>query len=64
MKYEQCKEILSTIDNEANLSEGNVIEKVKKKLKVIDSSAYKEWRKTFNIDYMFQFGNIKAHCYT
>lgn len=61
MKYEQWKEILSAIDNEADLSKDNVIEKVKEKLKVIDSSAYEEWEKTdFDVNYLFQVENIQC----
>lgn len=60
MEYEQWKEILSAIDNEADLSKDNVIEKVKEKLKAIDSSAYEEWEKTdFDVNYLFQVENIQ-----
>jgi len=61
MKYKQWKEILSAINNEAGLSKDNVIEKVKEKLKVIDSSAYEEWEKTdFDVNYLFQVENIQC----
>lgn len=42
MEYEQWKEILSSIDNEADLSKDNVIEKIKEKLKEKSEDEYKK----------------------
>ncbi|SRR6266576_2137219 len=53
MKYDQWKRILSAIDNEADLSKDNVIEKIKEKLSQY-SDEYKKWDKaSFNVNHLF-----------
>jgi ankyrin repeat protein len=53
MIYKQWLKILSTIDDENNLSRDDIIEKIKKKLEVIDRNTYKEWREVgFNVNYI------------
>ena len=54
MEYEQWKEILSSIDNEADLSKDNVIEKIKEKLKEKSEDEHKKWVEVdFNVNHLF-----------
>ncbi|MDX5527325.1 MAG: ankyrin repeat domain-containing protein [Wolbachia endosymbiont of Andrena nigroaenea] len=53
MKYDQWKRILSTVNEEGNLSKDNVIEKIREKLSRY-SDEYKEWDEaSFNVNHLF-----------
>lgn len=50
----QWKEILSVIDCDLSLSNDNVIEKIKEKLKVEHQDVYEEWENNqFDVNYLF-----------
>ncbi|WP_353283628.1 ankyrin repeat domain-containing protein [Wolbachia endosymbiont (group A) of Pogonocherus hispidulus] len=52
MIHHKWLEILSAINSDNDLNRDNIIEKIKEKLKAIDPTTYKEWKKfDFNVNY-------------
>ncbi|WP_341812466.1 hypothetical protein [Wolbachia endosymbiont (group A) of Conops quadrifasciatus] len=45
MDLKQWKRILSTVNDDSDLSGNDVVEKIKKKLQEIDLRVYQEWEK-------------------
>ncbi|WP_353283668.1 hypothetical protein [Wolbachia endosymbiont (group A) of Pogonocherus hispidulus] len=54
MDLKQWERILSTINDDSDLSGNDVVEKIKKKLQEIDLRVYQEWeKKKFDINHRF-----------